>query len=87
MELYSCRIIDMKGMEEGAGRGRSGFAKFLPFPLPNRRPEKVRFTSVCLHSLFSPAMWVLVESIVGRTGNIVEVRSSGITCEGSCGRG
>ena len=26
-------------------------------------------------------MCVLVESIVGRTGNIVEVRSSGITCE------
>jgi len=49
MELYSCRIIDMEDMEEGAGRGRGGFAKFLPFPLPNRGPEKVRFT--CLSAL------------------------------------
>lgn len=30
----------MEDMEEGAGRGRGGFAKFFPFPLPNKRARK-----------------------------------------------
>jgi len=75
----------MEDMEE-LGEAEVGLSSsFLSPALPDGGPEILAFTSVCLRFLFSRnwsgiefpfgTMCVFGEWIVGRTGNVVELRS------------
>ena len=78
-------LYHIYGRYGGAGRGSGGFVKFLPSPsLPDGRPERLVFTSVCASPLRKTEVerdfpWhsvcVFAGLIAGRWGNIVELWS------------